>query len=664
MEQSLVAAERISRSFIPRCELCQKGENGPCIDRCPTIIADQALLPRAYATLPWQLDIRDLKDGMQKSKKPKGVFARTSVQAGTAFGPLHGVLVDPVSSLRPFHFGLVLENKLFHYNLESDNGSNWMKFVRISDTPNKVNLMAYQHGRQVYFTALKPILEDEELCVGYSYQYALAIGKVRADAGTKKALTKNPENFQLPPPLRIEENSFMSLLPAEERLDLRVIDLVANDVGLPSPEMFHQGSLPPRPKKRKRQEAISVLKGRRTYAELTKELLSKPVEGVAEDDDQEEENNPDDADYEAERMQRQSPKPKKIQRKRLKQIEICGALVELTKPTKRSGRKEKPLTEVERLLVEKKLTTASTLLAKHRHYEHPCKAEGCLAEFRIPGLLAIHETTHRTEIPRELATPGPKKCPGCETEMPSFEHLVKHVAEHQRYYNKKRGMPCETCGKVLASEKMLARHNERLHMGEVVKPFGCDKCDGKFVTLAGLKSHENFQHGSRKGFECPVCLETFSGSHSLNAHSETHRVNGKFSCRICKKVYDSWLVLRRHMKEQHLPKDIVCGVCQKASRRMEQLTRHAVVHSDVFNYPCDICGRKFKRQVKLMDHQKRLHNPHRQYTLKGRSERVAESFANAEVCKYCHRQYNSEERLLEHQWLKHAKLLSQEPSPA
>ena len=103
------------------------------------------------------------------STKLKRVFTRTSISTGTVFGPLVGPLVDPEIYQRAYQFGFIQDGKLLVYNLTGDNRSNWMKFVRLSEDPNKVNLMAYQHGLQVYFITLRTILADEELCVGYSY---------------------------------------------------------------------------------------------------------------------------------------------------------------------------------------------------------------------------------------------------------------------------------------------------------------------------------------------------------------------------------------------------------------------------------------------------------------------------------------------------------------
>ena len=106
---------------------------------------------------------------ISESKNGEGVFARMSIPTGTVFGPVVGPLVDAELYQRTYQFGLIQDNKLYVYNLTGDNRSNWMKFVRLSDNPNKVNLMAYQHGLQVYFITLRTLLADEELCVGYSY---------------------------------------------------------------------------------------------------------------------------------------------------------------------------------------------------------------------------------------------------------------------------------------------------------------------------------------------------------------------------------------------------------------------------------------------------------------------------------------------------------------
>ena len=243
-------------------------------------------------------------------------------------------------------------------------------------------------------------------------------------------------------------------------------------------------------KKRKAEAPITTKKKRdkqNKCDEFTEKLLSEPSECADGDHDD------GDVDYEeVEEPEIAPPKKSKSHKKEIK-VELGGVELEVPEKEKRM-KKDRPLTEVAQLMIsEKKLTPASISLAKHTRYGCVCKTEGCGTEYKIPSLLAIHETKHGADIPEGFTTSGPQKCPACETEVPSFQDLVSHIVEHQGYYrNHRERLPCDKCPKTLASEKMLARHKARLHTGEAVKPFECDKCDGKFVTLAGMKSHVNF----------------------------------------------------------------------------------------------------------------------------------------------------------------------------
>ncbi|GAU92755.1 hypothetical protein RvY_04798 [Ramazzottius varieornatus] len=831
-----------------RCISCQELENGPCISYCQNLVPDETI-PRAISSLPSQLVFRMIlyptpsrPSEFQGTKGSRRVFARRAIPAGTVYGPLVGVLSQP-SEFRRFVFGQVVDGTIMHYRLDSDDLCNWMKYVRRSYRSSEVNAMAYQHGKSIYFTVLKPLTEGDELCVGYSPTYAKSIGKdtdvgellvgppsaavneepIAAQprgrgrilshknlpfkydplsalnppkrSGKKRRREEpqsSPEAFgdglrrilprsimpspsetpqpivlfipQLPLQLNVlanlvqkTDNGFnessqdkalhygkdsvdagVLFIPSvDAQLDETGISLTDADTPLDSSEMNRISAVSLGRRKPEENEGITQRKKRGPYKKrvedqpppsevkkrkkrslpegrslklprvpkkllqldstlpgaedpvlvevedeppikLRKKRVAKPKKNLSQHPIDETvcgavESNLLENELLARSLLNLEMQSKKKRMPKAKQTtavyelddtlaeEFASNVAKVRKgkrPETREDREIKgkgPL-EVDTVLRTAQLPSAAKLLADHKRYKFRCKEEGCRADFRLPGLLAIHATKHGAEMAEELKEPGPKSCPGCGTDFPHTAALVIHTAEHERKYNRLTYISCDECGKKLRSDKYLKIHKQRLHSGKDVKDFACQECPKKFLTLAALRSHENFH--KEKGYSCPVCLESFLGGLALNVHSEKHRVDGKFPCRLCDKIYDSWLPMRRHMKQQHLKvKLLFCDICKKVCKRGEELKKHMLVHSDVYAFSCDECGRRFKRKVNLMGHKDRLHHPDRHYQMKDRSEKVAKSFANAVVCTICTRQYCSQERLEEHQRIKHGTKL-------
>ncbi|OQV16391.1 putative PR domain zinc finger protein 10 [Hypsibius exemplaris] len=287
-------------------------------------------------------------------------------------------------------------------------------------------------------------------------------------------------------------------------------------------------------------------------------------------------------------------------------------------------------------------------------YDYACEicASGRAVEFRIPELLEIHMLRHGKEM-----TPVPTTCPlpDCSFQDSVLSKLLDHVDKHKRLiYGRPKENKCSQCRFSFKTPEFLARHIRRMHthIGSD-RSFDCPSCSRKFVTQAALRSHARV-HSGRQLFECPVCLLRFGSSREIQKHGDTHRVNGGFSCRVCQNVYPEFHILKRHLRTEHVNKRYTCDVCRKFFKTKFALGKHMLVHSAVYAFECKTCGRRFKRQRNYDDHMERLHHPDRLYSLKNRSEKVAETFGTgARLCEFCTRQYASQERLLIHQREKH-----------
>ncbi|OQV16381.1 putative PR domain zinc finger protein 10 [Hypsibius exemplaris] len=147
------------------CTVCGVVKEGPCCVFHTNCIADSPIQPFAYASLPKELQI-DCRIGM----KQKGVFTKVALAVPSVFGPLIG---DVSSDIRPSsRYYLEEEDGSFrHFHLDSDQRSNWMKFVRPAESEDKANLLAFQQNGQIYFASTRAVDADEELRVAYAEQY-------------------------------------------------------------------------------------------------------------------------------------------------------------------------------------------------------------------------------------------------------------------------------------------------------------------------------------------------------------------------------------------------------------------------------------------------------------------------------------------------------------
>jgi hypothetical protein len=57
------------------------------------------------------------------------------------------------------------EEGSFYFDTQDENKCNWMIFVRPAQTYSEQNLVAYQHGQDVYFSVMKNVDKEQELKV-------------------------------------------------------------------------------------------------------------------------------------------------------------------------------------------------------------------------------------------------------------------------------------------------------------------------------------------------------------------------------------------------------------------------------------------------------------------------------------------------------------------
>ncbi|XP_055350909.1 zinc finger protein 814-like [Paramacrobiotus metropolitanus] len=168
------------------CGQCQKWTDLPCLSHAQRV-RDASVLPYSVASLPHILYL----DVPQHGQADKAVFAKEAVLPLTVFGPLIGVRSKKEPADVAFACGNATRKGLHYFHLESDETTNWMKYVRFAQSPEEQNLAAYEVHEaspllpapavsptrtHVIFVSTKTIQPGDELKVAYSLVYSQAYG--------------------------------------------------------------------------------------------------------------------------------------------------------------------------------------------------------------------------------------------------------------------------------------------------------------------------------------------------------------------------------------------------------------------------------------------------------------------------------------------------------
>ena len=98
--------------------------------------------------------------------------------------------------------------------------------------------------------------------------------------------------------------------------------------------------------------------------------------------------------------------------------------------------------------------------------------------------------------------------------------------------------PCDKCGKVLASRKMLRRHIKACVQGSKVS---CPDCGKEYASSQAMKQHHKAKHGvdapeMDEGFPCPHCGKIYRIKKSMQEHrlvcADNPNREGPLYCRV------------------------------------------------------------------------------------------------------------------------------------
>ncbi|XP_061427656.1 PR domain zinc finger protein 1-like [Lethenteron reissneri] len=178
-------------------------------DTCTYIVQDQpwpgplpGAAPRAEATLP-----RNLRFHVSHTGQVVGVLSREFIPKGTRFGPLQGdvYLRDavPQNANRQYFWRIYRHGELQHFVDGWDvSRSNWMRFVNPARSRREQNLVACQHGDDVFFYTLRGVSPGRELLVWYSPEYTRRMGQAH-----HRLQDEEPESDDRSAPAAVERDA-------------------------------------------------------------------------------------------------------------------------------------------------------------------------------------------------------------------------------------------------------------------------------------------------------------------------------------------------------------------------------------------------------------------------------------------------------------------------
>ncbi|XP_069691824.1 uncharacterized protein [Periplaneta americana] len=337
----------------------------------------------------------------------------------------------------------------------------------------------------------------------------------------------------------------------------------------------------------------------------------------------------------------------------------------------------------------------------------PWKCELCYKSFATEDRLQRHMLVHGAEESKPL------QCDICYKRFLNNSALACHIKIH----TEKKIFECPICKAVFDQVLALKEH---VHIHSENGLFTCPQCNKVFDEYSLIRKHIRAFHSDRK-HTCSYCSKLFPTLDKLRMHMLRHSDHREFLCANCGKQFKRKDKLKEHMKRMHsaerelrlamkphrtptakkfMPKVsptdyhrfiYKCHTCLLGFKRRGMLVNHlAKRHPDISpdsvpelnlpilkttrDYYCQYCEKVYKSSSKRKAHILKNH-PGAELPMSNRrkggvpeipglpnptfSQTVGSVTTHPHGCPWCHKQYASKAKLLQHQRKKHIDLLPQ-----
>ncbi|XP_054261369.1 PR domain zinc finger protein 10-like [Macrosteles quadrilineatus] len=307
----------------------------------------------------------------------------------------------------------------------------------------------------------------------------------------------------------------------------------------------------------------------------------------------------------------------------------------------------------------------------------PQQCNICFRRFMTRSALMCHLKIHNNEVQYE--------CPMCKEAFCNILALKMHVHSHavNGIYN------CPHCQKRFDEYSHVRKHIRSFHSARNHICVDCGKC---FPTQDKLRMHL-LKHSDHREFLCSDCGKQFKRKDKLKEHMKRMHSTDKDADRRAaerrpEKKMLSKLMVNSSDYERYIYK---CHSCMLGFKRRGMLVNHlANRHPDITpesvpelnlpilkttrDYYCQYCDKIYKSSSKRKAHILKNH-PGLELPMSNRqkggvpeipglpnptfSQTVGSITTTPHSCQWCHKQYASKAKLLQHQRKKHSNLLPQ-----
>ncbi|XP_014468242.1 PREDICTED: PR domain zinc finger protein 10-like isoform X2 [Dinoponera quadriceps] len=612
---------------------CAKDDSCNLHDVCT--IADQPVPSRAVATLPGSyLSLNKLSTSHAAADGVTyGVFTKRDIRRRTQFGPIEGVLCPYDGSSFENALPLLYETESGEFlkvDVSNENTSNWMRFVRPALTYKEQNLIICQQKDGIVFLTNRNISPKEELKAGPSPDYAIR------------------RNLPILRPDTKDEKEIANQTPAWPRLDGNFYNRrvkVFRGRNIKEKENSQQN-------KRKEWKCSACSLFFRKSSLLSLHALVHLSSEI--------------------KIENQNSTCPQCGSEFHKQSELANHVSQHGRTVPPKAKRLTPL----------------------RRY----KCSKCYKRFTTKIRLQQHLLTHGAEDQKPLP------CNICLKRFMNNSALSCHLKTHKE---NKQVFECPMCRQLFCQGAMLKDHIETHRNQDGI--FNCPHCQRTFIKYSVIRKHIRAHHYERK-HKCQHCAKHFPSVDKLRLHLLKHSDHREFHCANCGRRFKRKDKLKEHMTKIHSPQTgeeqmtqkkfvpkvnpndynrfiFKCHQCLVGFKRRGMLVNHlAKRHPDVApesvpelnlpilrqtrDYYCQYCDKVYKSSSKRKAHIMKNHpgaalppsNRQKESEFSGLpnpsfSQAVGSITTTPQNCQWCHKQYASKAKLLQHQRKKHAHLM-------
>ncbi|XP_015116917.1 PR domain zinc finger protein 10 [Diachasma alloeum] len=371
---------------------------------------------------------------------------------------------------------------------------------------------------------------------------------------------------------------------------------------------------------------------------------------------------------------------------------------ELIKHVSKHGHKpqhkkqKQQLTKTSKVLSSHKCTMCykrfATKVRLQQHYlvhgaedQKPLPCNVCFKRFMNNSALSCHLKTHREDKQTF-------ECPMCRKLFDQVLQLKDHIETHR---NEDKTFSCPHCPRMFTKYSVIRKHIRAHHCERKHK---CQFCVKRFPTIDKLRMHL-LRHSDHRQFHCANCEKQFKRKDKLKEHmTRMHNSERMESSKVSNMATDNDNsgLQQGNQAKKFIPKVnptdynrfvYKCHQCLVGFKRRGMLVNHlAKRHPEVSpesipelnlpifrqtrDYYCQYCDKVYKSSSKRKAHIVKNHPgaalppSNRQKEMLGDltySQAAGSVTTTPQGCQWCHKQYASKAKLLQHQRKKHSTLM-------